>query len=438
MKIRALVGRVVYALTHPRDVLQEVRARPALLLLLANLLAQSISIGLSPVLTRIYTPADFGVFGAIAAIVTILTPLTNGRFELAIPRARSDHESLTLLYLCASTIGVMSMVFGGLMLGVTVVSTNPTVGLIRSYWYFVPLGLACTALYETLAMEASRRQEFYPLASSKLRQALSGVGSQIALGFAGAGAAGLLIGFIVNQAAGLTHLVKAFVLSSYARGTVRFAEVRAAAVRERRYPCYTSWSASLDQAAKWSLPLALSILWDPVIGGYAFLAERLVGRPLMLLSTSLLPVFVAQVSRALRENREQIVPAFNSAVKRQVLVSVIWTGCVVALAPLIVPPVFGEGWANSVPYIQAMALVVGPSSALHSVAHVVQMAGRQRLESSLVVFKLSAIVGVIYVGNRSSFSAVTVLLLLAAIQFCLSINTFFVYRRAARSMAAEQ
>ena len=47
-------------------------------------LAQLIPLAAMPLISRLYTPADFGVLASILAAATILSPLATGRYELAI------------------------------------------------------------------------------------------------------------------------------------------------------------------------------------------------------------------------------------------------------------------------------------------------------------------------------------------------------------------
>ena len=49
-----------------------------------NLLAQSVTIGCAPLLTRLFTPENFGVFGLFLAIVKIISGIGSLCYERAI------------------------------------------------------------------------------------------------------------------------------------------------------------------------------------------------------------------------------------------------------------------------------------------------------------------------------------------------------------------
>lgn len=53
-------------------------------LLSGTIIAQAIPIAISPILTRIYTPDDFGVFALFLAISSVFGSISTAKYELAI------------------------------------------------------------------------------------------------------------------------------------------------------------------------------------------------------------------------------------------------------------------------------------------------------------------------------------------------------------------
>jgi len=332
----------------------------------------------------------------------------------------------------------MGCIYGTIAFCLSLIATQATAAAVLEYWYFIPVALVCAALYEILAMEASRQHNFVAMANAQFRQSFFGVGAQIIIGIFSHGPIGLLVGFLVNQTAGLTILLRALVFGNPFRGSISRNEIRVAAWLERRYPLYSSWSSSLDALNKWSLPLTMSLLWTPAIGGFVFLADRLIGRPMMLTGNALLPVFIARVSKAIREKSGQdIVPAFKHAFRRQFAASIVFTTAVLIGAPLLIPPIFGEGWRESASYIQAMVLVIAPSATLQSVSHIMQLAGRQKAASALIVSKLIATIIIIGTGRILHMEAITVLLEIAVAHGLFAVITYIIYRRIASVLAQQ-
>jgi len=65
----------------------------------STLLAQVLLIISSPLLTRLYSPEDFGVFAFFIGIIGVLSTITNLRYEQAIIIPKKDSLANQLVYL---------------------------------------------------------------------------------------------------------------------------------------------------------------------------------------------------------------------------------------------------------------------------------------------------------------------------------------------------
>ncbi len=59
----------------------------------------------APILTRLYSPAEFGVLGTFAAVMAAALSLVNLRYEVAVPLPQKDEEAYSLA-LAAMRIGL--------------------------------------------------------------------------------------------------------------------------------------------------------------------------------------------------------------------------------------------------------------------------------------------------------------------------------------------
>ena len=62
-------------------------------------IAQAVPIAISPILTKIYTPEDFGLLAIFVSILSILSVVSSFRYELAIaqPQKKEDASSIVIL-----------------------------------------------------------------------------------------------------------------------------------------------------------------------------------------------------------------------------------------------------------------------------------------------------------------------------------------------------
>ena len=84
-------------------------------LMLGTLISQLVVILVSPILTRMYSPEDFGVFSVYVAIVAFFTVISNLRYELAIPISKSLTVTLSIAKLSLLLMSLFSVLLGLLL-----------------------------------------------------------------------------------------------------------------------------------------------------------------------------------------------------------------------------------------------------------------------------------------------------------------------------------
>ncbi|MEA2607581.1 MAG: hypothetical protein QOI00_2338, partial [Chloroflexota bacterium] len=87
--------------------------------------AQAISVVAAPVLTRLYSPSDYGIFAVATSLLAVLVSITCLRYEFAIPLPEDDDIAANVLGLstivnCAASalIALALLAFGDAILGV--------------------------------------------------------------------------------------------------------------------------------------------------------------------------------------------------------------------------------------------------------------------------------------------------------------------------------
>ena len=122
-------------------------ARNIVTLATGTLLAQAIPILASPILTRLYTPSEFGLFAVYMALITSVTPAICGKYEVAMVLPKSKQQGEHLLGIAIWVAFFLSLVcfiliffFDKHLLEFIGVSE------LASWIYFVPLTLFFTGV----------------------------------------------------------------------------------------------------------------------------------------------------------------------------------------------------------------------------------------------------------------------------------------------------
>lgn len=330
--------------------------RATLTLLAGGALAQALPLLLGPWLTRLYTPAEFGQFSFLWALAANVAVVGCARYEFALPLEAQARPAAVLMALCARVLLVvtaLSAVLGGLLWAW---------GDLALSW-LMPLAVLAAATTQWLTLWATRAQRFHLLAWARVLQYGGGALAQLALGLAGLGVLGLLLGPLLAGLAAVALLARPAPLGGWAGlWRVPRRELAAMAAKHRDFPLFNTPHAFAG-ALQDSLALLLLAAWaGDAAAGFWALALRYCKAPAGLiggaLSQVLYPRLVAAVDgpEALRLVRRTLVVLL--LLSAPLMLALLLGG------PWIFSTLFGQAWRPAGEVARALA----PYIALHFVA----------------------------------------------------------------------
>lgn len=369
---------------------------------------QAISLLLSPVLTRLFTPTQFGVLGVYSSALLITAMLATFGYELAIPICLAEREYRNLAALCWLSLALVCtlMACGSFLLSAHVFELAGLMPL-QSFRYLFPLGLLWLGGYHLLLASATRAGNFGDIARTRLSQGISGPSSQVLFGALQMGAPGLVTGFVIGQAGATLPLLRRMVPGlKTALQEVSGREIAAVARRYVRFPLYASWSRLLDVAGSGDiLFLLFAACYAPDIAGLMFLCERVVVRPLMIVSTSVLQVFTGEAGRTVSEDPAKLRRRFRQVVPAQFVITSVWILAANIAAGWIFPPLFGAAWGHAIPYLRALSLSYLVQVTLHPVSNTLLLLERQASAAAWQICRLGLVVAAVLLAWRAGLSA---------------------------------
>src|SRR5690625_2019398 len=131
-------------------------------------LARVVGIASIPILTRIYSPDDYGVLALYTSFVAVLAPILSLRYVQAIPLPKTDAMAFHLFALCFSLIVLGSVLCALLLLifGETILSWF-NMQLLMPWWWLIVLGALGTATYELFTLWATRKKQYKTIATTQ-------------------------------------------------------------------------------------------------------------------------------------------------------------------------------------------------------------------------------------------------------------------------------
>lgn len=402
---------------RPRDILPRGRfGRGVVTLATGTGLAQVIVIATSPIVTRLYSPSQFGIFAVAMSIVSVLITITCLRYEYAIPLPRDDATAANILALSLLVLGAMSVLAGiVLWLAAPWLFGLFGAGVLVPYVWIMSLAQIGGGIVSAFTNWAVRTKSFSDIAASRLAQSVGLVCAQAGLGAAGAGPAGLLIGDAVGRISGSSRLVRsAWRSHSSAFRLVSKAGVRAAAKRYRRFPIFSSGSALLTTLSVQAPVLLLVAAYGTSTGGQFILAVRICAIPLSLIADAVGQVFVAEAAGLVRDDPAELRALFRRTTSTLARAAIGPAVVVMLLAPLLTGLVFGSEWSQGGLFVAVLVPSYYLAFVIGSTGDLLFVLERQDLHLAREVLRFLLMGGAVPLASLLGMSVLEAVALLSA------------------------
>lgn len=354
----------------------------------AAALAHGITALSMPVLSRLYSPADFSTLAVFTSMLSIIGVAAGLRFDVAVPIPDSDNDSVNLLglaLLCGAVVALLLAIPVALMpevIGVWVGQPR----LVPMMW-MLPVGTFLIVGYSALQGWFVRRNAFSLIARSRIAQSAASSGTQLGAGMLGLSPFGLLFGNMLNSgAACLTLGIRWFRQERTVLSYLSISGMRRVAREYHRFPKYSTFEAICNSAA---IQLPIIVIAAVAIGpeaGYLSMAMFAMQAPMSLIGTAVGQVYL---SRAPDEYRHGRLGDFTSEIIGGLLKAgvgpLMFAGIV---SPIAFAFIFGQEWRRAgnlvswmTPWFIMQFVAVPISMSLH-------VTGRQRAALILQLFGL--------------------------------------------------
>ena len=322
-------------------------------------LAQGVVVVATPVVTRLYSPADYGVLSVFSSLLAVLATVSSLRYDFAVPVAEDDESAASLVALSfVVTLLVCVLISAGVLaLGAPIAALIGSPELAHYLWY-LPLGVLAAGIYRTLSAWATRQNVFSLIARTSIVQSFALAGVQIGLGILRFGPAGLILGHILGQAAGSGSLFKLFAREKRDwRGLASLQSLRRVAIRHKKFPLYSTFSGLLNSAGLQLPVLLLGGLYGLEVAGLFALGNRIISIPLSLIGRSVAKVYFGVAPKLAREDPNRLLKLFRKTARSLLAIGSIPIAGLAIAAPALFGWAFGETWVEAGRYVQLVAVL---------------------------------------------------------------------------------
>ncbi|MCG8371497.1 MAG: oligosaccharide flippase family protein [Proteobacteria bacterium] len=320
-------------------------------------IAAVIALFTMPIVSRLFTPMDFGVAAVFVSVCSTIAPLASLRYEATFVLPE-DRREATLLMSCAYrvTIAVTALLAAALLAYESLGLRFETLHMLGHWRLALPLGVFLMTVIHLQESWLTREKRFGVVSTSLVTGNVMTSLSRIGFGaLLGTSVYGLILGYV----AGLLSRIGLMHESARAGWQALFGHRRRGELWEtfRRYSDFPRLNApaALVFAAGQNLPvIVFGAVFSPAVAGLYAMANRLAQVPVAIVANSLRRVFLQKAATIVQEGRS-LRRAFVLSSGTLALIGALPFLAVALVSQEICTWLLGAAWTDAGGFLEIMA-----------------------------------------------------------------------------------
>ncbi|MDP8221367.1 MAG: oligosaccharide flippase family protein, partial [Candidatus Stygibacter frigidus] len=264
-----------------------------LILTSGTTISQLFPLLVSPILSRLYSPEEFGVLALYTSLITIFAIFSTMKYDQSIMLPEDEEEAYKLLYINLLLSLIVFLISSLIIFLIARILSNLLNNeKIYPWLFFIPLSTFLMSAYRILRIWFNRQKRYKIMSSGSIILSSSNNIIGIILGFLVKTFNGMMVGRIFSQFISTLYLFGKFYKNNYRlTKKINFTEILELLKKYRNFPLF-SLPAGLLNIVTNQLPIfIIDYYFGTTILGLFSLTHRVLGRPVILFSNSILEVF---------------------------------------------------------------------------------------------------------------------------------------------------
>lgn len=369
----------------------------------SNLVANAVTFGATAVMTRLYSPTEFGTFSVLLALVMGMSAVAAVRLEVAVPLPTEEGEARAVLRVGFLAVAAVTIT---LLLSTFIIpplwAAVPADG--QPWLWAIPVLLVPVGTFQLLNAWALRHGRFVAIARRTILQAGATAAIQVVAGLVGLGNGGLVWGYFAGQAAGALSLLVGSGLRS--KTTDQRVSSGYALRRYRRFPLILAPAGLLNSFGLNAPVLLVGNLYGAQAAGFFGLAARVLAVPTVLVAQATAQVFTSELAQLKRNAEPGALELFHRTSRNLAIAGTAVAVIIATTGPIAFEVVFGSDWEAAGHLARALAVMIGVQIVGYPVSQALIVYERSALQLCWDASRLAAVAAT-FVGMHQHGSTLT-------------------------------
>ena len=370
-----------------------------------TLIAQIIAIIGTLFIAKIYGEAAYGYFGVFISITGITSIICSLQLDKFIVISKNIKESINWYNFLLILVPVSTLIISLLLFVVSNYFVSEKFSL--SLLLFCAIGTLILALISIHENFFTFKKEFSRISNSKIFLTIANVGLQIFL-YSSYNLWGLIIGFLISQCSLLIFYVfkNRNVISK-----TNFTEIKKGIQSNASILKFLLPSNTLNSIANSLMPILILAFFGTKEAGVYFFSLKILGIPLLLISSSVAQVYFQKSSILLKEDKEELLKLTKKIVGTNLLIMLAFLLLINTFGMYFLDYFFDGKWNNLRSYTLILSILVFARTAFNPISSLIVVLDKNfeslLFNSYLFIINLVAI----YVGFLYDSITITILIL---------------------------
>ena len=363
-------------------------------------IAQIITLIAIPILTRIYTPEDFGFIAIYLSIANIVAAISTGRYELAIMLPKKKENALAIFKGTVKITFIISLIT---LIAILILKNfdNPISKLISPfYFYFLPVSILMVGLINVFLQWYNRQKKFVFQAKTNILKSSSNSVVNVSLGLLfNLKSFGLFLGHIAGQMIQFVAFTLKFLKEEKDNlKSIDRSMIRKELLENRNFPYYSAPMAFLNAISTDILIYVLNFFYSTSLVGLYANANKVINYPLHLISQSFTSVFYQKIVETNKKLKLYLISYFlNFFLASIAVIPIIFWGEEIFVFAL------GAKWEIAGSIAKYLAPLTVASFAMRSVSNIFSLTRKNGILLIWQIIYLIVILFAIFISKSEEF-----------------------------------
>ncbi|MBC1372002.1 lipopolysaccharide biosynthesis protein [Listeria booriae] len=360
-----------------------------------NVLAQLIMMGFAPIISRLYSETEMGIYAACVTVIAIMVKIASLSLEKAIPLERDPRLARQLLRLnfvivwlvCAVLFGIY-MIFDWSILRFVGINLHFFSMLLLS------LGIVFTSMIQIYNYQNMALEQYRVLSLTKSMQLIGTGMLQSMLSFR---TTGLLLGDVGGKLISLLVLQHVSKKTRVEKVVFSWVEMMFLLRKYRNFIFFSAPSGLINTLVLQGPQLFVIAIFTTTAGGQYALVQRVILVPISLLSISIAQFFYSFATKRIVNQPKQVYRMYMQITWKLYAVMFIPVLLLAVFSPFVFPFVFGANWRGAGELAQTLSMLFFTQAVFGATSQILYVTNQQKLQMILECCKLASIIGIFMV-----------------------------------------